>query len=144
MPKPIDFIDGWTLYRRITPTGTPITLPIDETTPTTGAYWSPLFHMLPISVPVLDFQLFHHYSASHPLASFTAFWLVTKLIPGGGGARLSMMYTEREGDEEKKAKVYVTGGEEGQGSEEGREVRWVPMQTEPMREFLAKEFDYKF
>lgn len=60
MPAPIDSINGWTLYRRITPKGTPINLPVDDAASPPGAYWSPLFHMLPLSVPVLDMGLYHH------------------------------------------------------------------------------------
>lgn len=77
-------------------------------------------------------------------SAFTSFWLITRLIPNTNGARLSMMYTEQPGDERKCAKVYITGGEEGQGSQEGREVRWVKMETGEMRAFLEKEFGYKF
>ncbi|KAM0754787.1 arylamine N-acetyltransferase 1 [Meredithblackwellia eburnea MCA 4105] len=138
MPRPIDNIKGWTFSRYITPVGTKIQFPITEETP---GYWTPLFHFLPISVPVLDFTLYHHFSASHELASFTAFWLVTKLIPNSGGARRSMMYAEKEGMP-RRAKIYTTGGEESQGSQEGRDVVWVDMETGPMLEILRKDFCY--
>lgn len=75
------------------------------------------------------------------LASFTAFWLITKIIPNSGGARRSMMYAEKPGMP-RKAKVYTTGGEESNGSQEGRDVEWVPMETGPMREYLIKHFGY--
>ncbi|BGP14128.1 hypothetical protein JCM10213_002426 [Rhodosporidiobolus nylandii] len=138
--QPVDNIKGWTLYRFIPPPNTPLSLPLTDSTP---GFWSPQFHFYPISVSLLDFRLYHHFSASHELASFTAFWLVTKLIPGTGGARRSMMYAEKEG-EGKKAKVYTTGGSEGKGSLEGRDVEWVPMETEPMKAYLTKEFGFCF
>ncbi|KAJ7499872.1 arylamine N-acetyltransferase 1 [Mycena latifolia] len=140
MTKPVDTIPGYTLYRRIAPVGTSHTLPITDASP---GYWTPLFHFLLASVPLADFMLYHHFSASHELAAFTAFWLVTRIIPGSGGARRSMMYAEKEG-EGRRAKVYTTGGPEGQGSEAGRDVEWVEMETGPMKEYLAREFGFKF
>ncbi|GAA5967373.1 hypothetical protein JCM21900_000349 [Sporobolomyces salmonicolor] len=138
--QPIDRIPGWTLYRRITPPGQPVSLPITSDSP---GFWSPQFHFHLISIPLLDMRLYHHFSASHELASFTAFWLVTKLIPGTGGARRSMMYAEKDG-EGKRAKVYTTGGHEAKGSLEGRDVEWVEMETEPMKAYLKKEFGFGF
>ncbi|KAJ7165648.1 arylamine N-acetyltransferase 1 [Mycena crocata] len=140
MTPPLDVVPGYTLYRRIAPVGTPHVPPITAASP---GYWSPLFHFQLLSVPLADFMLYHHFSASHELAAFTAFWLVTRIIPGSGGARRSMMYAEKEG-QGTRAKVYTTGGPEGQGSEEGREVEWVDMETGPMREYLTKEFGFKF
>ncbi|KAK4704944.1 hypothetical protein P7C70_g1261, partial [Phenoliferia sp. Uapishka_3] len=140
MPQPIDSIPGWTLSRYITPVGIKIAYPITSDTP---GYWTPLFHFLPISIPVLDFALYHHFSATHALASFTAFWLITKVIPNSGGARRSMMYAEKEGMP-RRAKVYTTGGEESLGSQEGRDIEWVDMETGAMQAWLAKEFGYKF
>ncbi|KAJ7054679.1 arylamine N-acetyltransferase 1 [Mycena amicta] len=130
--RPIDSIPGYTLYRRVAPVGTSLSLPITDDSP---GYWSPQFHFYLISVSKPDFMLYHHYSASHPNASFTAFWLVTRLIPGGKGARLQMMYADKEG-EGRKAKA--------QGSLEGRDVQWVDMETGPMKEFLVKNFGYRF
>lgn len=69
--------------------------------------------------------------------------LVTKVIPNSGGARRSLMYAEKEGAS-RRAKVYTTGGEEAQGSEEGRDVEWVDMKVGPFKAFLEKEFEYKF
>jgi hypothetical protein len=140
MTQPIDSIPGYTLYRRIAPVGTPHALPITDASP---GYWSPLFQFQLMSIPLADFMLYHHFSASHGHATFTAFWLITRLIPGGRGARRSMMYAEKEG-EGKRAKVYTTGGPEAQGSEEGRDVEWVEMETGPMKEYLAREFGFKF
>ncbi|KAF8173886.1 hypothetical protein K438DRAFT_1683119 [Mycena galopus ATCC 62051] len=140
MSQPVDNVPGYTLYRRIAPVGTPHALPITAASP---GYWSPLFHFLLISVPLADFRLYHHFSASHEMGTFTAFWLITRLIPGSGGARRSMMYAETEG-KGKRAKVYTTGGPEAQGSEEGRDVEWVEMETGPVKEYLTKEFGFKF
>ncbi|KAF7297410.1 Peptidase-S9 domain-containing protein [Mycena indigotica] len=134
--RPIDNIPGYTLYKRIAPVGTSISLPVTDESP---GYWSPQFHFYLISVTKPDFMLYHHYSATHVNASFTAFWLVTKLIPGGKGARLQMMYADKEG-EGRRAKVYITGGPEAQGSLAGRDVQWVDMETGPMKEFLVKHF----
>ncbi|KAF7331108.1 Peptidase-S9 domain-containing protein [Mycena venus] len=139
-PGPVDVIPGYTLYRRIAAVGTPHVLPITADSP---GYWTPLFHFHLSSVPLADFILYHHFSASHEIASFTAFWLITRLIPGGNGARRSMMYAEKEG-QGNRAKVYTTGGPEAQGSEEGRDVEWVEMETGPLKEYLAKEFEFKF
>ncbi|KAF8173758.1 hypothetical protein K438DRAFT_1849925 [Mycena galopus ATCC 62051] len=140
MSQPIDTIPGYTLYRRIAPVGTPHVLPITAASP---GYWSPLFHFLLISTPLADFRLYHHFSASHEMAAFSAFWLITRIIPGSGGARRSMMYAETEG-KGTRAKVYTTGGPEAQGSEEGRDVEWVEMETGPVKEYLTKEFGFKF
>ncbi|KAJ7672256.1 arylamine N-acetyltransferase 1 [Mycena polygramma] len=140
MTKPVDNIAGYTLYRRIAPVGTPHALPITANSP---GYWSPLFHFHLISVATADFKLYHHFSASHEMAAFTAFWLITRLIPGSSGARRSMMYAEKAG-EGKRAKVYTTGGPEAQGSDEGRDVEWVDMETGAVKEYLAKEFGFKF
>ncbi|KAJ7124502.1 arylamine N-acetyltransferase 1 [Mycena epipterygia] len=144
MTRPIDVIPGYTLYRRIAPVGTPHVLPITAASP---GYWSPLFHFQLATASLADFMLYHHFSASHPpaqgLAAFTGFWLVTRIIPGSGGARRSMMYAEKEG-EGKRAKVYTTGGPEAQGSEQGRDVEWVEMETGPMKEYLTREFGFKF
>lgn len=140
MTPPVDNIPGYTLYRRIAPVGTPHALPI---TPNSPGYWSPLFHFLPVSVPLADFALYHHFSASHEMASFTAFWLITRIIPGSGGARRSMMYAEKAG-EGTRAKVYTTGGPEAQGSDEGRDVEWVEMDTGTVKAYLTKEFGFKF
>jgi len=132
--------EGWTLSRRITPPGQPVSLPISSSSP---GYWSPLFHFQVMSASLLDFRLYHHFSASHDLAVFTAFWLVTKLIPDSGGARRSMLYADREG-KGRRAKVYTTGGHEAKGSLEGRDVEWVDMETSVMKEYLKKEFGFGF
>jgi hypothetical protein len=138
---PVDSIKGWTLSVFCpTSPGVPLTVPISPST--TPGYWSPMFHFHPISISTLDFRLYHHFSASHELASFTAFWLVTKLIPGTGGARRSMMFAEKPG--ERKAKVVTVGGHEGKGSLEGRDVEYVPMETEPMKAYLEKDFGFDF
>ncbi|GAA6060951.1 hypothetical protein JCM10212_006533 [Sporobolomyces blumeae] len=138
--QPIDQLKGWTFYRRITPPGRRVELPIDASSP---GHWVPFFHFHLSSIPLLDFKLYHHFSASHELASFTAFWLVTRLIPDSGGARRSMMYAEKAG-EGTRAKVYTTGGHDAKGSLEGRDVEWVEMETETMREYLKKEFGFGF
>ncbi|GAA5912798.1 hypothetical protein JCM6882_000430 [Rhodosporidiobolus microsporus] len=138
--QPVDTIQGWTLYRFIPPPETPLFLPFSSSTP---GFWSPQFHVYPLSCSLLDFRLYHHFSASHELATFTAFWLVTKVIPGTGGARRSMMYAEKPG-QPRRAKVYTTGGIEGKGSLEGRDVEWVEMETQPMRAFLEREFGFSF
>lgn len=142
VPKPIDTIPGWTLYRRIAPVGTPA-WPISDATD--GAYWSPHLHFQLISLPTLDLQLYNHFSATHELAHFTAFWLVTRLIPGTGGARRSMMFGERPDQEgPRRAKLMTTGGREGKGGKEQRDIGWVGMETGPMKEALTREFGFKF
>ncbi|KZP31081.1 arylamine N-acetyltransferase 1 [Athelia psychrophila] len=143
MPKPVDTISGWTLYRFITPPDTPIVFPI---TPATPGHWSPHHHFLPISIPSLDLALFSHFSATHELAHFTAFWLVSRQLPGTGGARRSMMFAEGGGevDGKRRAKVYTTGGEEGRGKKEGRDIEWVDMDIGTVRNYLGKEFDFRF
>ncbi|GAA5999385.1 uncharacterized protein JCM10292_001252 [Rhodotorula paludigena] len=138
--QPIDSLAGWTLYRFIPPPDTPLSLPL---TGSTTGHFSPQFHFHPLSIPTTDFQLYHHFSVSHELASFTAFFLVTKLIPGTGGARRSLMYADKPG-EGRRAKVYTTGGTEGRGSLQGRDVEWVEMETGPMKEYLRQEFGFGF
>ncbi|KAK4053166.1 hypothetical protein OIV83_001901 [Microbotryomycetes sp. JL201] len=145
MPRPVDTIKGWTMYRRC---GTPVGKPIDLAAvagddSTDGSFWSPLYHVLPISVPVQDIALYQHYSASHALASFTNFFMVTKLVPGGKGARRSLMYAPREGEEKALAKVFTSDGPEAQGSTEHRDVRWIPMETAAMKQWLQEEMEFK-
>lgn len=139
--RPIDEIKGYTLYRYITPVGKKIALPVPADQ---GGYWSPFYHMVPLSVPVLDHALYHHFSATHELASFTAFWLVTGISDPKDGTRRSMMFANKEGDTKRMAKVYTTGGEAGKGSEEGRDVEWVPLKVGPMKEWLKKTWNYQF
>ncbi|KAJ6483819.1 arylamine N-acetyltransferase 1 [Mycena vitilis] len=134
MTKPVDNIAGYTLYRRIAPVGTPHAVPITANSPGSTVVWS---------FGAADFKLYHHFSASHEMAAFTAFWLITRLIPGSNGAHRSMMYAEKVG-EGKRAKVYTTGGPEARGSDEGRDVEWVDMETGAVKEYLAKEFGFKF
>ncbi|GAA5875628.1 hypothetical protein JCM8547_000892 [Rhodosporidiobolus lusitaniae] len=141
--QPIDNIPGWTLYRFVPPPNTPLSLPLPSSPSPNEGFWTPQFHFHPISLGTLDFRLFHHFSASHECASFTFYWLVTKLIPGTGGARRSMLYQDKEGLP-RRAKVYTTGGTDGRGSLEGRDVEWVEMETQPMREYLKKEFGFGF
>ncbi|GAA6037051.1 hypothetical protein JCM8097_005526 [Rhodosporidiobolus ruineniae] len=140
--QPLDNIPGWTLYRFVPPPSTSLSLPLSPERFKSG-FWSPQFHFHPISYSVLDFRLFHHFSANHPQGSFYAFWLVTKLIPNSGGARRSMMYADKEGMP-RRAKVYTTGGHDGKGSLEGRDVEWVEMETEPMKAYLKKEYGFGF
>ncbi|KAM0792583.1 hypothetical protein ACM66B_005244 [Microbotryomycetes sp. NB124-2] len=147
-PRPIDTIKGWTMYRRCnTPVGTAIDLAAvsgsarDESSD--GSFWSPLYHVLPISVPVQDIALYQHYSASHALASFTNFFMITRLIPGGKGARRSMMYAPREGEEKALAKVFTSDGPEAQGSTEHRDVKWIPMETAAMKQWLKEEMGFR-
>ena len=49
------------------------------------------------------------------------------------------MYTDKEGMP-RRAKVYTTGGEESNGTQEGRDVEWVDMETGPMKAYLENEF----
>lgn len=141
MPKPIDTVLGWTLYRRISPSPHP-SFPVIPSSP---GYWTPHLHFQLISLPDLDIKLLHHFSATHEHAHFTAFWLVTRLIEGGQGARRSMMFGERpEQEGPRRAKLVTTGGREARGSAEQRDVEWVPMETGPMREALIREFEFKF
>ncbi|KAJ7483968.1 arylamine N-acetyltransferase 1 [Mycena galericulata] len=113
--RPIN-IPGYTLYRRIAPVGTPHALPITSESP---GYWSPLVHFHLVSVGVSDFMLYHHFSASHGHS----------LTKEGEGTR---------------AKVYTIGGPDAQGSDVGHDVEWVEMETGPMKEYLTREFGFKF
>lgn len=49
-----------------------------------------------------------------------------------------------EPDGRRRAKVYTTGGEEGRGRKEGRDIVWVNMEVGAMRDYLAKEFEFRF
>ncbi|ORY39737.1 hypothetical protein BCR35DRAFT_336524, partial [Leucosporidium creatinivorum] len=140
MPQPVDSIPGYTFSQRIT--DEPLTFPITDDSP---GFWSPLFHFIPVSVPSLDFVLYHHFSATHDLAVFTAFFLVSQLIPGSGGARRNIMYRDQPNHVgPRMAKVYTTGGRDGTGSSERRDVEYVEMKIGPMKEYLEKHFDYDF
>jgi len=142
VPKPIDSVPGWTLYRRVAPAGEAV-FPINPASP--AAHWTPHFHFKLISIPTLDIQLYNHYSATHHLAFFTGHWLVTRALPGTGGARRSMMFRERPGQTGKRtAKLATTGGTEARGSTESRDVEYVEMETGPVKEVLAREFGFKF
>lgn len=155
---PIDTLPGWTMYRLIRPgppssastDSTPtrlaplaLPLPSDEVLRSEGAYWTPQFHFHLLSVPLLDYRLYHHFSASHSVGSFYAFFLVTRLLPGTGGARRSLMYADKE-DQPRRAKVFTTGGDEARGSLESRDVEWVDMEVGPMKRYLAREFGFKW
>lgn len=145
-PRPIDSQKGWTFYRRVSPS-TPVILPLPDSA---VGYWTPLFHFHLLSVNAIDFSLYHHYSSSHPAAAFTAFFLVTKLLPGTGGARRSLMYSGKPGanrEREGFAKIHTTGGlaaegREGKGAD--RDVGWIKMHTVSMRKHLVEEFGFKF
>lgn len=62
MAKPIDNIEGYTVSRWVTPPGVKIQLPIVEGQ--TEGYWSPFYHFLPLSIPLLDHGMYHWYSLS--------------------------------------------------------------------------------
>ena len=143
---PIDTQKGWTIYRRVSPS-TPVVLPIS---PDAVGYWTPLYHFHLLSVTLIDFSLYHHYSSSHPAAAFIGFFLVTKLLPGTGGARRSLMYSAKAGANREKegfAKIHTTGGLEAQGREgkgADRDVEWVAMDTVSMKKHLIEEWGFKF
>ncbi|KAJ7695849.1 arylamine N-acetyltransferase 1 [Mycena olivaceomarginata] len=118
MTPPVDNIPGYTLYRRIAPVGTPHALPI---TPNSPGYWSPLFHFLPVSVPLADFALYHHFSASHEMASFTA---------RRGRAR--------------GRRCIRRVGRRRRGATRAGDVEWVEMDTGTVKAYLTKEFGFKF
>ena len=59
-PVAIDVIPGWTIYRRVAPVDIPVLLPITDDSP---GYWSPQYHFHLASVPLIDFTLYHLYSA---------------------------------------------------------------------------------
>ncbi|KAJ7686473.1 hypothetical protein B0H17DRAFT_1204160 [Mycena rosella] len=125
---PIDVIPGYTMYRRTPPPG--------ETT------WMHQFHFVLASITVRDIGLYDYYSQAHPLAAFTGFFLVTRLLPGTGGARRSVMFAERMArDGVRRARVHTTGGAAGEGP---RDVEYVAMETGPMRVFLEREFGFVF
>lgn len=141
-PVAIDVIPGWTIYRRVAPVDIPVLLPITDDSP---GYWSPQYHFHLASVPLIDFTLYHLYSAFHPNAAFTGFFLITKLIPGTGGARRSIMFNAKNATEGgTKAKVHTTGGLEARGSTADRDVVWVEMETGAMRKHLEEEWGFKF
>jgi hypothetical protein len=138
---PIDVIPGWTMYRRTPPAGDSFPFPDapDATTPST---WAHQYHFLLASITVRDIGLYDHYSQAHPLAAFTGFFLVTRLLPGTGGARRSVMFAEHMArDGARQARVHTTGGTAGKAP---RDIEYVPMETGPMRAFLEREFGFVF
>lgn len=140
--SPIDVIPGWTLYRRVAPPRTPTPLPI---TPSSPGYWMPVYHFHLSSLSLLNLGLLHHYSATHELAAFTSFFLVTKLLPGTGGARRSIMYGKKDVEAGRtRAKVHTTGGNEAEGATDARDIEWVEMETGEMRGYLEKEWGFRF
>jgi hypothetical protein len=138
---PIDVIPGWTMYRRTPPAGCSFPFPDapDAATPST---WAHQYHFLLASITVRDIGLYDHYSQAHPLAAFTGFFLVTRLLPGTGGARRSVMFAEHMArDGARQARVHTTGGTAGKAP---RDIEYVPMETGPMRAFLEREFGFVF
>ncbi|KAJ6495770.1 arylamine N-acetyltransferase 1 [Mycena vitilis] len=136
---PIDVILGWTMYRRTPPKGESFSGPPDAETRST---WAHQFHFLLASITVRDIGLYDHYSQAHPLAAFTGFFLVTRLLPGTGGARRSVMFAEHMAkDGVRRARVHTTGGAADDGP---RDIEYVPMETGPMRAFLEREFGFVF
>lgn len=144
---PIDVIPGWTIYQRVQPKGVPVSLPIVDDAP---GHWSPLCHWLLNSVSLRDVEEYNFYSAAHQKAAFPGFLLVTRLLPGTGGARRSLMcMTEhleaaQKRGEVGRAKVHTTGGTAGEGGDEERDVEWVEMETGKLREHLEKDWGFKF
>ncbi|KAJ7072645.1 arylamine N-acetyltransferase 1 [Mycena amicta] len=139
-PAPIDVIPGWTMYRRTPLPGSSFAGVPD---PTLASEWVHQYHFLLSSITVRDIGLFDYYSQAHPLAAFTGFFLVTRLLPGTGGARRSVMFAEHMAKDGKRlAKVHTTGGLDNTGAP--RDVEYVPMETGPMRCFLEKEFGFVF
>ncbi|KAJ7818194.1 arylamine N-acetyltransferase 1 [Mycena olivaceomarginata] len=102
----------------------------DTDTPST---WAHQYHFLLASITVRDIGLYDHYSQAHPLAAFTGFFLVTRLLPGTGGARRSVMFAEHM--------VKSDGARRARGP---RDIEYVEMETGPMREFLEREFGFVF
>ncbi|KAJ6589817.1 arylamine N-acetyltransferase 1 [Mycena vulgaris] len=136
---PIDVIPGYTMYHRTPPAGETFPTTPDATTPST---WAHQFHFLLASITVRDIGLYDHYSQGHPLAAFTGFFLVTRLLPGTGGARRSVMFADHmERNGVRRARVHTTGGAAGAGP---RDIEYVPMETGPMRAFLEREFGFVF
>ncbi|KAF8178605.1 arylamine N-acetyltransferase 1 [Mycena galopus ATCC 62051] len=140
---PIDVIPGWTMYRRTSPPGTKFESFPDAPDAETPSTWAHQYHFLLASITVRDIGLYDFYSQAHPLAAFTGFFLVTRLLPGTGGARRSVMFAERMVKEDgvRRARVHTTGGDAGEGP---RDIEYVPMETGPMRVFLEREFGFVF
>ncbi|KAJ7733545.1 arylamine N-acetyltransferase 1 [Mycena maculata] len=138
---PIDIIPGWTMYRRTPPLGSSFPSAPDANTPSA---WAHQFHFILASITVRDIGLYDHYSQAHPLAAFTGFFLVTRLLPGTGGARRSVMFAEHMAHGGvRNARVHTTGGAQGDAGGP-RDIEYVPMETGPMRVFLEREFGFVF
>ncbi|KAJ7188646.1 arylamine N-acetyltransferase 1 [Mycena filopes] len=142
---PIDIIPGWTMYRRTSSLPSGFTSHPNAPTPDEPSIWAHQYHFLLASITVRDIGLYDHYSQAHGLAAFTGFFLVTKLLPGTGGARRSVMFAEHmvKADGVRRARVHTTGGTQGDAAGP-RDIEYVAMQTGPMREFLEKEFGFVF
>ncbi|KAI5477185.1 hypothetical protein MNV49_006629 [Pseudohyphozyma bogoriensis] len=135
-PQPVDAIPGWTFYRRQAPPGVAVSLPVTDSS---QGYWMPLYHFQLHSISPRGMEQLHHYSAFHEKAAFTGFFLVTKLVPGTGGARRSIMYSKKDAEAGRTAaKVHTTGGLEAKGRTEGRDVEYVEMETGVMKEYLQR------
>ncbi|KAF7298065.1 UPF0029 domain-containing protein [Mycena chlorophos] len=139
---PIDVLPGWTMYRKTPLPGNTFDTVPDASTPGETVHQ---YHFLLASITIRDIGLFDFYSQAHPLAAFTEFFLVTRLLPGTGGARRSVMFSEamvRDG--RRLAKVHTTGGLDAKGSTEARDVEYVEMETRPMRAYLEEHFGFVF
>ncbi|KAF7362218.1 UPF0029 domain-containing protein [Mycena venus] len=141
---PIDVIPGWTMYRRTpVPSGSKFESFPNAPDAATPSVWAHQYHFLLASITVRDIGLYDHYSQAHPLAAFTGFFLVTRLLPGTGGARRSVMFAEHMvRDGVRQARVHTTGGNVGDSGP--RDIEYVPMETGPMRAFLEREFGFIF
>ncbi|GAA6000941.1 hypothetical protein JCM10207_007335 [Rhodosporidiobolus poonsookiae] len=133
---------GWTLYRRVVPAGYIIEdhTKADET----PGFWTPAQHLTIATIAPEDMVVADFYSSKHPEAAWTSIFIASVLLPSG--ARRTLVHgipaLERGApqDGRKYAKLYTKEAIKG----EEHDIEWVPFETHPVREVLARDFGYRF
>jgi hypothetical protein len=152
--------DGFTLYRRVVPAGVEIE---DPATAGEGpGFWTPAMHLTvrflssslcaELTTPLFqiatiapeDMVVADFYSSFHPEAAWTNAFIASILLPSG--ARRTLVHgiaaIERDApnDGKRYAKLYEKEGIKGDETA----VRWIPFETQPVREVLESEFGFSF
>lgn len=154
----VDPPDGFTLYRRVVEAGHEIQ---DHRTADAGpGYWTPCIHCSVASMSPDDIVMGDFYNSQHPRAPWASIFLVSILLPNG--ARKTLCHgipaideqaprfdldrerDQREGKVERErrkwAKLYSKEGIKGREYD----VRWIEFETDPIRDVLENEFNYRF
>jgi hypothetical protein len=129
-----DLPEGWTVYRHFpSPSGT------DSIANPDSGYWSPLYHITPVSLTDIDFEVANFFTSRNaPFGEAMAF-VCSRLVKGkeAEGWRKTFFYDGKAG-EGKKARLFTREGVAGKIVEE----RTVEPRRGEVFEVLRKEFDF--